>query len=501
LEQLLAKALVAKFTSQPSASELARVRTRAAICVEAILAGGQTELALAPEGEATQTPKDALMEALLPDKPSAPSEETLPNSEVIAAATKVDALSLSENEIRAAWTPLLGLVGNFACAAAREARRSGVSVAMLSGRMFRSPLLLGVVRDALRAGGIDSVADTVGDSALLGVHYCVRARPLLPYDCGFLLKRPDAPLGIGTLVLVRPAAIGEERQSEALELPLPAAASLEISFYTRRLDEGAQGVIYDVMRKHVFVPSRNAAGEARIRVAMRVEQGEEHLATVSVDIHDLNNNEHIRFERLPLAGESELSEPPLRDARQLPALDWAAKVLQARESREQSAQPSTIDEWRQALENRAPRLPRAAYANHILNAVREAIRAVTGAYDKEFEALAKGLSTWLLTDSVVEIREPEDFQAEGRRLLFETMHRAAGLIADNGGRHCRAWLRSHPSAETVPAEESPAARFVNSISQDRAEAVDTSGLMDAATQLQAVFHLTCSSPYSLNIAW
>jgi hypothetical protein len=437
------------------------------------------------------------MAPLLPEKPSAVPEEAPPSSEAVAV-NEVGPISLSEDEFRAALAPVLALAGNFATNAARDARRNGVDVAVLTGRMFRLPLLLNAVRGALRSGGITSVAEPGDDPALLGVHYCVRARPLLAYDCGFLLKRPDAPLGIGTLVLVRPSAIGEERQSEALELPLPAAASLEISFYTRRLDEAAQGVIYDVMRKHVFVPSRNASGEARVRVAMRVEQGEEHLATVTVDIHDLNSNEHIRFERLPLIGESELDEPPLRDARQLPAVDWTEKIQQAREL---SQPPNTVDEWRQALEGRAPRHPRAAYVSHILDSVRMMINALADTYGKRFEDLAAGLRTWLLTDELVASRDPEDFQSEGRRLLFDTMHRAAGLVAENGGRHCRAWLRAHPTTDSAPSEASCAERLVNSISQDRAAATDDSGLILAATQLQSVFHLTCSSPYSLNIAW
>ncbi|MBM3879466.1 MAG: hypothetical protein FJ387_07055 [Verrucomicrobia bacterium] len=321
---------------------------------------------------------------------------------------------------------------------------------------------------------------------------------MLAYDCGFLLQPPAATLGVGTLVLVQPAAVGDERQSEPIELPLSDAAALEIALFTRRLAGAATGVRYDLLRSHVFVPTRNAAGEARLRVAMRVEEGHERLATVTADIHDLNSHEHIRFERLPLVGASELMAPPLRDARQLRALEWAQKIQQARQG---SPSPASVDQWRQALEQRAALLPRAAYAERLLDTVRLVMRALAKLSHKPFAEVATGLTTWLVTETAVQSRAPDEVQSEARRLLFQTMHRAASLIAAGGGHRCRAWLRLYPSGGAVPSEPTCAQRLVNSISQDRATSVDPAGLTAATTRLQSAFRLACSSPSSLNIAW
>lgn len=408
---------------------------------------------------------------------------------------------LSSTEVAGAWATPRHLATNFATAAARAACGCGAGTAVLSGPLFNLPLLEEDARTGLRAGGMREIVSTRGEAALLGVHYCVHPRPRLPYDCGFLLRRPGSPRGIGTLVLVRPAALGEERQSEEFELPLPPAASLEIAFYLRRLDETQRAVLCEVMRSHVFAPALNNSGHARVRVAMKVEADSSHQPTVTVDVHDLNSQEHIRFERLPVTGGMPLEASPLRDPRELPAVDWAPKIDTARVSGPGGTPPDTVRKWRDALEGRGIKPPRAAYAAYLVNTVVSLFNATAAVGGCSFTDLAAGLKTWLNVESQVEARAPEDFQSEGRRILYEAMRRCAQALANQGGTHCRAWLRKHPAAGAGPVSAKCAPEFVNSVSQDRAGQPDPGDLADVLDQVQRVFHLASEPPHSLNVDW
>jgi hypothetical protein len=524
LADALIRAVTARLLEAPAAELQARLRHHVDEGVAAFLAGGELRLSPLPfTPPPPPTPSDADA-VLLPEepRPAETSPEASGLGQPAASASKgADLPGLDQNAITAAWAQLAQLAGNFLARAlqeasqvgtegvdttrgqlhkaAQEARRQGAEEVILCGPMFNVPSLRAAVKQALAAHGFQRVAEAGGDDALLGVHYCVLPRPLLPYDCGFLLKPAGATRGIGTLVLVRPAQIGEERQSEVLEIPLAAGTALEMAFYTRRLDDAAQAVLYDVMRQHVFVPSRTAAGQARICVAMRVEQGDERLATVTVDIHDLNNHEHIRFERLPLRGEARLEQLPLRDARQLPALAWATKLAEA--PAKSTSPNSSVAAWRRVLEQRAALLGRQDYADYLVGAVRNLFSGVAEALGVDFGDLAEGLKTWLVTEAAVTANPPAEFQTEGRKLLFATMRRAAASMAQHGGGHCRTWLRQHPEQTSVPSDESPAQQFVNSVSQDRAGSSDTAELAQALAALQTAFHHACGSPHALNIDW
>ncbi|HOX02587.1 MAG TPA: hypothetical protein P5555_08795 [Candidatus Paceibacterota bacterium] len=490
----------------PQADLSAGVAAPVAAFVERALAGGDLRFSATIHSTAQPGDPAPAVRVLPPCKPASKNSAAEPGTQpAMPADTASHAASpwkvtLSEDEVTKCWAPLFERAGNFLRATLREARRAGLDTATLSGCMFDAPRLSGALPTVLEEEGFHTPPGSPSDAVVRGLHFCVRARPMLPYDCGVLLKSRGAPVGIGTLLLVRPASIGEERQSDILSLPVPADAALEVAFYLRRLNANATRVICEVMKSHSFAPALNAAREARLRVAMRVDQEAGSQPAVSVDILDLNANQHIRFERLPLTGTVPLRTLPLREARQLKAAPWAEKIHRLRASIPPDKLPRTVDAWRRLLES-GPQVSRQTYAKELCGAAANLFEALAFCYDKQCEDFAKGVRTQLMIELFWKTAEPAEIQAEARRLLFQTMQTGAGVVAKAGGNHCAAWQHAFPASAGPPPGDTCARRFLTAVSQDLAGLDFEAAIVGTVEQVLRMYHLATCSPLTLNVAW
>jgi len=513
LERHLIRAALAKHPRPPLADQasghpgdaLADLAASVAAFVEDVLAGGDLRFSVVLEPAGVPSRPAAAVRRLPPARPVAEARSAghEPESAVASHAAAGGApweITMSEDEVLESWTPVFERAANFLRATAREAGRAGLEMATLSGQFFQVPRLSGLVRAVLDEEGFSAPSGTPIDAAMRGLHTCVRGRALLPYDCGVLLKSRVSTVGVGTLVLVRPAAIGEERQSDVLCLPVPQDAAVEVAFYLRRLNADATKVIVEVMKSHSFAPALDGAREARLQVSMRVDLDAGGQATVSVDLHDLNGNQHIRFERLPLAGAVPLRSLPLRDARQLRAVEWLERIRRLRASLSPGSMPSTVKDWRRLFQS-GPRVSRRTYAGEICSAAAGFFQAVAGACHCKADELAQGALTSLAVEAFWKAASPDQIQAEARRLLFAAMHVGAGVMAEAGCNHCATWRHLFPDTAQTPADDVCARKFLTAVSEDLAGQDAEAVVVGAVEGMLRMHHLACCSPSTLNVAW
>ncbi|NLH72762.1 MAG: hypothetical protein GX456_06890 [Verrucomicrobia bacterium] len=518
MQELLTRHVVARhpalFSDEAAAgkvSSMAALRAAADAFVQKALAGGELAFAAGGPKEPVTARFTASVRTLPPGRPH-PTNGTRPEgSSSIPESLRAEpsgepwAISLTEDEVLASWKPLLDQVRNFSGAAAREARAMGLTACVCSGAMFQAPVFASIVHDAFEREGVLVSTDSPTVTAGRGAHFCVRARPMLSYDCGVLIKLRGARTGIGTLVLVRPAAVGEKRQSDVLALPIPNAggALLDLAIYLRRLDEQATSVVCEVLKSHTFSPALSTDRQARLQVSMRVDEDEVLGATVSVDIHDLNSDDHIRFNKLPLRGTEPLSEPPLRDPQQLMAADWANRIDAIRRS-PSGSRVRTVSDWRARFEDWGG-VSRGFYASYILNSAVEFITILAAACNEGQEELLEGLALLgaiqLSDPNFVRNAHPEEFQAEARLALFEAMRRGATALTGLGCNYCAAWLEEFREASDAPTEERCAQRLLNAVSQDLAGREIESAVVEATSKVAQMYHWTCQHPSTLNVAW
>lgn len=518
MQELLTRHVVAKhpglFSDESAAGKVSRIAVLQAAAdafVRKALGGG--ELAFSANGQDGPVPDHPSTGArtLPPARPVAtnrtPPEglSSKPGTPMAEASREPWTVSLTEDEVLASWKPLLDQVRNFSGAAARESRATGLTACVCFGAMFQAPGFARIVHGAFEREGVLISTESPAAAAGRGAHFCVRTRPTLSYDCGVLIKLRGARTGIGTLVLVRPATIGEKRQSDVLALPIPGAGSavLDLAIYLRRLDEKATGVVCEVLKSHTFSPALSTDREARLQVGMRVDEDEVLGATVSVDIHDLNSDEHISFNRLPLRGTEPLSEPPLRDSKQLMVAEWADRIEMIRRS-PSGNQVRTVSDWRTRFED-SRGVSRGFYATHILRSAFEFISILCAASnqgeDMLIEALALLGAGRLSDPEFVRNAHPEEFQAEARMTLFKAMRRGANSMAGLGCNYCAAWLKEFEVANDAPKEERCAQRLLNAVSQDLAGHEVESAVVGATSKVAQMYHWTCQHPLTLNVAW
>jgi len=391
---------------------------------------------------------------------------------------------------RAAFMPLILKLRRFLEANLAATGNGCERKAVWFGLPLRVPFLRDIIKETFLAQGWASpILDA--DAALLGLHECVPPPPpSLPYDVGVAIRTTGAPLGIGTLVLVRPTSIGESRTSETLEIPT-GGNDLEVAFYVRRLDFASGLLSYEIMQSHLFSPTIDDEGHAHMRVTMTVEAAHESVVGTSVTIalEDCEADESLHFERLPLTGGDPMSQPPARDPGEAVAWKWAEKArdVAARFKGDRSAA-----EWRRFLEGRGSLVSRYRYWQEILMAA-AAIMAGTS------QPVQKAVGKTLLKEDWARQAPSERFQQEARKAILARMHHLAGEV---GRSHAQAWRRKAPPFTRVPLPDDSIARdFVNALSQDLAGRAEESDHMPRVHDLKRLFNLACQDPRNLNVDW
>jgi hypothetical protein len=413
-----------------------------------------------------------------------------------------ETLELTAADLEQALEPLTAKVRRFLEAAAARIELPLPRLAVPSGTAWRLAAFARAAGEALSRAGFEYPL-TPADAALFGVHACVKAQPALPYDCGVLIRHPGSELGLGTLVLIRPTAVGQRRESGELELPAIRGETLEVAFYLRRIEfqDDKAGLEYQVMKSHTFVPCPDDAGRVRLAVTMeavaatQVPEG----VTVTIELQDLIAGETLRFENLRLSGGQPLSRPPLRDPGEVRGAEWGARIHQILDRLTKEARRGLpIEEWRSILEGRplggsvtlpSPSIPRREYARQILE-----LRTLTGPPG------SSGCTPCSLMDGdFVDACTPAEFQSAARAFLFCLMHSIAGRWTVQRSPLER-WLRTYP-LQDIPRDPACAQEWFNALSQTLAGSHEDAAMDEQARGILRFFGFACSAPEVLNVAW
>ncbi len=319
-----------------------------------------------------------------------------------------------------------------------------------------------------------------GASVGEGLHRLFLPSPKLPYDCGILLAPQGSRGSLGTLVLVRPTAVGQSRTSEEFELLLQGGKSLEVGIYMRRLKlgDGATTIQSERFDSLVFAPEVKE-GVARLEVTMRVDNDDERPGEVLVSmvVRDLNSKKELRFDRVRLLGAAPLNRPLVRDAQVLPVLHWLSDIEPAIEDKNNAGKSFPVRAWREYLERpkKSGEFTRARYAKDVLAAV--------GIH----------IATELSNPTFVDKADPEQFQAAARAAILAGMH-AFAARHHTGGRWAAKFDKPVRNVEL-------ATEFLNEQSQALASHSARTELMKSVQELVSYYETTCVLGQNLNVKW
>lgn len=411
---------------------------------------------------------------------------------------------IDETECEEILAPIRRRIRQFVTSASQALKDPDHEYAVLAGSLPLSSLFGPTILDALLEAGLkvtpatpdhpsESTSPTPTETAALGVHLCVRSVPLLPYDCGVLLRQPGENHGLGTLVLTRPTRIGESRTSDPLELHLGTDDLLEVAFYVRRVDFSTGKIKLEVMKSHQFVARRDENRLTRVRVKMRVERDETTPGsglTISIDLENLENDQTVSFENLRLRGEVELDRPPFRNPDQIAGLSWKSRIQEIVDGLEDQRREYPISAWFNTMTSGPPpaRVPRKDYAQVLL----QALEPTSGAWAEAQATL--GSSEFVASSPAQEIQDT------ARRLLFTAMHEQAALLS-RAGNQAQVWSRTYPLTQPPPNETNCPERFFNAISATVADSEDEEALTAQAKSLMNAYRHTTARPVDLNIDW
>jgi hypothetical protein len=403
-------------------------------------------------------------------------------------------------EAAAAWESLRPRAEAFlrqAIVSAASAGARSLVVESVSPGLARGRVLL---KRMFSNGEIPFHQNTTGDEALFGLFALLPTPAILPYDCGVLLRIKGEEQGIGTLVLVSPAFVGTEAESEPLKMRTQEGQSLEIAFYTRRIDHESGQVTAQVMKSHIFNPRTDAKGGASVSVRMRVDESSAGEAVITAVINDRNAGDSIRFERLPFVTDSALTEPPYRSVEALAAMGWTDRIRNIR-TKEGSCGDWSVERWRSAFEGTSGPISRANYAGMIMRAVLECLGALETATAKSFQEVAKGIPGTLQKDEWVSSAAPEQMHRAMREALFGALRNSVREAAELGGSNCRSWLNAQGSTDPESPNEPAVRAGINALTQDLSRHPKWEPVVAAAAELPPLYHHACSPPDSLNIDW
>jgi hypothetical protein len=305
-----------------------------------------------------------------------------------------------------------------------------------------------------------------------GAHRLCPDPPLLPYDCGVLIRRPGASLGAGCLVLIRPESIGTRRVSDVLEHPAQPGDVLEAAAYLRRVDFADRRVSYELLERRTFA-AKPRGGTVRLIAAMAVGSVDEPggAVTVSIDIDDLEAGSSIRFRDLRLHAGTIIDRPPTLSGAAIAGAHWAARMAERISGSMQTDRP--IEAWIGLFRSRSTR---TEYAAEVISAA--------------------GATVWSLLSepAFVSDADPEAFQAAARTTLFTalcrlavTQHRIPAVVA---------WTATWPVA-SLPDDARAVRELVNALSTGGAAA----GVIEKAARLLSLYETAAAPAAHLNVDW
>jgi len=312
-----------------------------------------------------------------------------------------------------------------------------------------------------------------------GAHELYREQEPLPYDCGFIVRKPSTPFGVGTLVLIRGQQIGDSRISNPIEHRAENGETLEVAVYIRRVELDSSAITYEELESRRFAADPGEDGTVRLHAQMRVNPpaSDSGQVTVSIRIDDLKGGRTISFERLGLRAVARLDRLPLRTPSQLAGAIWADNLEQIRRQLPHLGRDLSVEQWLGALRGGGQKVSRRIYAISVL------------------QLIGPDTTSQLASETFIAGADPEEFQAEVRLALFAALQRMAKQYG--GGAALRRWRQTYRADAKSPPAEVCSRDLVNALSQDNAD----QAAIELASQLQRSYHLACSPARSLNVAW